>query len=134
MVAPVIIAALISAAVAVGTETQASKREKRASRAQKRISASQAALERRQEVRDIRIQRARVEAQAQAGGVGSSSGADSALNSIVSQTGVNQSARTITQSLSNEAGEALQSAADIRGVGGVTAQFVGTAGGTLFGG
>ena len=133
MVAPLIVAALIQGAITTGTTIIAGKKEKKARQAQRRQTASQAAIERRQEVRDIRIQRARVESQAASQGTAQSSGATSALGSIVSQTGVNQSARTITQGLSNEAGEALQQAADIRGVGGVVAQFAGNSA-SLFGG
>lgn len=125
MVAPLIIASLISAAVQTTTTVIASKKEKRARQAQRRQSASQAAIERRQEVRDTRIQRARLLSQSAEQGTDQSSGLTSSLGSIVSQTGVNQSARTITQGLSNEAGAALQQAANIRGVGGVAAQFAG---------
>ena len=134
MVAPVVIAALISAAVAVGTTVEANKRQKKANRAQQRINASRSALERRQEVRSSRIERARVESASAAQGTTGSSSQIGVLGSITSQTATNRSSESIASSLAGEASSNLQAAANIRGVGGVVASFAASAGPTLFGG
>ena len=112
--------AAVGLLVGTGSTVVAQRQQKKARRSQQRIADLQADRQRRAQLREARIRRAQVENIAAQTGTAESSGEIGATGAIQSQLASNLSFLDQTQTLSNRASSALQSASDIQSFGAVT--------------